>query len=174
MKFGYLVLFFTSFAVAFAVVPTIAAQSSAPPDGKKKSVDTKKSATKTGTKKAGASVKTGSKRKGKSSGKSTTAAAGNWRTHQQAPTAERYKEIQQALITKGYLKSEPNGVWDAQSVDALKQFQTDQKLIPSGKINAASLIGLGLGGAGTSPSPSPQAGESVPDPGQSTRPDLNQ
>jgi peptidoglycan hydrolase-like protein with peptidoglycan-binding domain len=61
------------------------------------------------------------------------------------PTPDRYKEIQQALVEKGYLKSEPDGVWDDGSVEAMKRFQTDQKLSPTGKISAASLIGLGLG-----------------------------
>src|SRR5207302_962381 len=69
----------------------------------------------------------------------------NWRTRQMNPTQDRYKEIQQALVTKGYLKSEPTGVWDADSVGAMQRFQMDQKLTPNGKINAPSLIGLGLG-----------------------------
>ena len=64
---------------------------------------------------------------------------------QAAPTPERYKEIQGALAEKGYLKSEPSGVWDAESVDAMKRYQADQKQDPSGKITAASIIGLGLG-----------------------------
>ena len=61
------------------------------------------------------------------------------------PTPDRYRDIQQALVEKGYLKSEPNGVWDTQSSDALRQFQTDQKLSVTGRISSASLIGLGLG-----------------------------
>jgi putative peptidoglycan binding protein len=64
---------------------------------------------------------------------------------QAAPSADRYKEIQHALASKGYLKSEPSGVWDADSVAAMRQFQTDRKLDPSGKLTAASLIDLGLG-----------------------------
>jgi hypothetical protein len=64
---------------------------------------------------------------------------------QAAPTPQRYKEIQDALAAKGYLKSEGTGVWDAQSIDALKRYQADQKEDPTGKITAASLIGLGLG-----------------------------
>ncbi|HZL56937.1 MAG TPA: peptidoglycan-binding domain-containing protein [Bryobacteraceae bacterium] len=64
---------------------------------------------------------------------------------QALPSADRYKEIQQALASKGYLKSEPTGVWDAHSVDAMRQFQSDRKLDPSGKLTAASLIDLGLG-----------------------------
>jgi hypothetical protein len=64
---------------------------------------------------------------------------------QQVPTPDRYKEIQGALVARGYLKSEANGVWDAQSVDAMKRFQADQKQDATGKLTAASLIGLGLG-----------------------------
>ena len=64
---------------------------------------------------------------------------------QSAPTPERYKEIQQALIDKGYLKSEPTGVWDADTSDAMRRFQQDQNLSVTGKISAASLISLGLG-----------------------------
>src|SRR5580698_261322 len=76
---------------------------------------------------------------------SSDIAGSSFRPRQSGPTPERYREIQQALVDKGYLKSEPSGVWDAQSTDALRQFQTDQKLTPTGKITAASLIGLGLG-----------------------------
>ena len=67
------------------------------------------------------------------------------RSYQQAPTPDRYKEIQQALATKGYLKDEPNGEWGAGSVDALKRFQADQNLTPDGKLNSLSLIALVLG-----------------------------
>jgi peptidoglycan hydrolase-like protein with peptidoglycan-binding domain len=66
-------------------------------------------------------------------------------TRQQTPTPERYKEIQQALANKGYLKSEPTGVWTPESADALRQFQTENNLSPTGKLSAASLISLGLG-----------------------------
>ncbi len=67
------------------------------------------------------------------------------RSYQQAPTADRYREIQQALISKGYLHGEANGEWGPDSVDALKRFQTDQNLTADGKIGALSLIALGLG-----------------------------
>jgi endonuclease YncB( thermonuclease family) len=67
------------------------------------------------------------------------------RYFQQAPTPDRYKEIQQALVAKGYFKGEPNGEWGAESSDALKRFQADQSLMPDGKINSLSLIALGLG-----------------------------
>ncbi len=73
-------------------------------------------------------------------------AKATWRTRQAAPTADRYKEIQQALATKGYLKPEDaTGVWNQNSVEALKRFQTEQKIESTGKINSLSLIALGLG-----------------------------
>jgi hypothetical protein len=64
---------------------------------------------------------------------------------QQHPDTERLVQIQRALAEKGYFKGEPNGAWDADSVAALKQFQTERNLPPDGKITALSLIGLGLG-----------------------------
>ena len=63
----------------------------------------------------------------------------------QQPSAERYKEIQQALAGKGYFNSEPDGTWGPASIDALKRFQHDQKLVEDGKIGSLSLIALGLG-----------------------------
>ena len=66
-------------------------------------------------------------------------------SYQNAPTPERYKEIQQALVEKGYLQGEPNGEWSTDSVGALKRFQADQNLTPDGKISSLSLIALGLG-----------------------------
>jgi hypothetical protein len=62
------------------------------------------------------------------------------------PSPERYKEIQEALVSKGYLKpEEAGGAWSQSSMDALKRFQTDQNLESTGKINSLSLIALGLG-----------------------------
>lgn len=84
--------------------------------------------------------KTTAKRGGK---KSSSKAA--WRSRQLAPTPDRYKDIQSALATRGYLKQAPTGAWDAASADALRHFQQDQNLEPSGKLNSLSLIALGLG-----------------------------
>jgi hypothetical protein len=68
------------------------------------------------------------------------------RPRQMQPTAERYHEIQNALVAKGYLKPEQaTGAWDQDSIDALKKFQAEQKLDASGKITSLSLIALGLG-----------------------------
>jgi hypothetical protein len=80
-----------------------------------------------------------------------------WRNRQLQPTQERYKEIQQALLAKGYLQPEhANGVWDQNSADALKQFQTTQNISASGKINSLSLIALGLGPKHEDTLPRPQ------------------
>lgn len=69
-----------------------------------------------------------------------------WRNRQMAPTADRYKEIQAALVSKGYLQAEQaTGVWDQNSIEALRKFQADQNLESSGKINSLSIIALGLG-----------------------------
>lgn len=114
----------------------------------------KKAPTKAGAKsKVGATTKatgktavTATARSKRAKGKAVkTPPAATWRTRQQIPTPDRYKEIQQALVDKGYLKGEPTGVWDADSAGAMQRFQMDQKLTPTGKINAPSLIGLGLG-----------------------------
>jgi peptidoglycan hydrolase-like protein with peptidoglycan-binding domain len=67
------------------------------------------------------------------------------RSYQQAPTPERYKDIQQALVSKGYFHGEPNGEWGPDSADALKHFQAEQNLTPDGKLTSLSLIALGLG-----------------------------
>ena len=68
------------------------------------------------------------------------------RPRQLQPTADRYRQIQDALVAKGYLKAEQaTGSWDQNSVDALKRFQAEQKLDATGKITSMSLIALGLG-----------------------------
>lgn len=64
---------------------------------------------------------------------------------QQAPSPDRYKEIQQALIQKGYLQGEASGSWGPESTQALQRFQQDQNLKADGKLDSLSLIALGLG-----------------------------
>jgi peptidoglycan hydrolase-like protein with peptidoglycan-binding domain len=99
----------------------------------------KKAPAKSTTKKTASTKKSSSK-------KAPAKSAPSWRNTQRTPTPERYKDIQQALATKGYLQTgSPNGVWDNSSVEALKKFQQDQNLEPSGKIDSLSLIALGLG-----------------------------
>jgi peptidoglycan hydrolase-like protein with peptidoglycan-binding domain len=64
---------------------------------------------------------------------------------QQQPTTDRYRQIQQALADRGYFQGAADGMWGAESVEALKRFQTAQNLDADGKIGALSLIALGLG-----------------------------
>ena len=64
---------------------------------------------------------------------------------QMQPSQDRYREIQTALAQKGYLRSEPTGSWDAESSNAMKQFQRDQNIEADGKLSSLSLIALGLG-----------------------------
>jgi hypothetical protein len=78
--------------------------------------------------------------------KKKVAVRGSHAKSQAAPSPERYKEIQEALVAKGYLPSDQaTGQWNDASVDALKRFQADQKIDSNGRINSLSLIALGLG-----------------------------
>ena len=91
----------------------------------------------------------------KKGGSSTASARGKntsrrpavtWRNRQTVPSADRYKEIQSALVSRGYLNAEEaNGVWGPASIDAMKRFQAEQNIESTGKINSLSLIALGLG-----------------------------
>jgi hypothetical protein len=97
--------------------------------------------------KATSSTEHTTKSTAKGSGKRRTVAkrkpkGPSYQTH---PTPERYQEIQQALADKGYYKGPVNGEWGDDSTDALKRFQTDNKIYSDGKVNSLSLIQLGLG-----------------------------
>jgi hypothetical protein len=102
------------------------------------------SAHKTATKPA---AKTGSTRQSvRRTGTKQYRAPALWRPRQLTPSADRYKEIQTALVSRGYLPAEEaTGVWGQSSVDALKRFQSEQNLESSGRISSLSLIALGLG-----------------------------
>jgi hypothetical protein len=146
MKYSLPLFLFTVLAASLALPQSNTAPSNTATAKKSQVVPGKTASKKAATKSASipkkgtsASKKTASAKKGKASKKSVAVA------RQMAPTPERYKEIQQSLADKGYLKSEPNGVWDEQSMDALRQFQTEKKLSPTGKLSSASLIALGLG-----------------------------
>jgi peptidoglycan hydrolase-like protein with peptidoglycan-binding domain len=64
---------------------------------------------------------------------------------QQHPTQERYKQIEEALAARGYLHTAPDGRWGPDSVEALRNFQAEHQLSPTGRLDAQSLIQLGLG-----------------------------
>lgn len=99
-------------------------------------------AKKTTAKKATAAKKTAKKQTAR---RRAPARKQSWRTGQMAPTRERYREIQQALIDKGYYEGSPDGVWGSDCTEALKKFQQDQNLRPDGKLDSLTLISLGLG-----------------------------
>lgn len=61
------------------------------------------------------------------------------------PSSDRIRLIQQALAERGYLRSEPTGVWSPASIEALKRFEADQNVKVDGKIDSKILIALGLG-----------------------------
>ena len=117
-------------------------------------------APKISTKKKTASSKTSSSKKTASKKKTTVVR----RVAQQQPTAERYKEIQQALADKGYFHGPVDGAWGADSTDALKRFQREQNLEDDGKIGALSLIALGLGPPRSAATANPAPGSSQPVP----------
>jgi hypothetical protein len=133
----------------------------------KKTTSAKKTPTKSAasaTKKKAAPSKVGSRTTASRRGKKGPAKRVTWRNRQLAPTPQRYKEIQDALAAKGYLKPEDaNGTWTQASVDALKKFQAGQNLDSTGKINSLSLIALGLGPKREPAAPKPPP-ESTPAP----------
>lgn len=61
------------------------------------------------------------------------------------PASNRLREVQTALIERGYLQGDGNGVWSAQCVEALKRFEASQNVRIDGKIDSKMLIALGLG-----------------------------
>lgn len=81
---------------------------------------------------------------------------------QKAPTADRIREIQDALSREGALDGKPSGKWDATTVEAMKKFQGNHGLNPTGKIDAVTLEKLGLG--------SDTAGKGAPIPSASSTP----
>jgi len=109
---------------------------------KKRASPAKKGVSTVSARKPGTATKSASSR-----GKKTTPRRGvTWRNRQLSPSPDRYREIQGALAAKGFLKPEDaTGTWNQTSSDALKQFQAEQNLESSGKINSLSLIALGLG-----------------------------
>jgi peptidoglycan hydrolase-like protein with peptidoglycan-binding domain len=84
---------------------------------------------------------------------------------QKAPTAERIKEIQQALGKDGLYAGAPTGMWDGPTVEGLRNFQAANGLRATGKLDARSLqkLGLGSGIAGVA-APIPSAAASSTDP----------
>jgi peptidoglycan hydrolase-like protein with peptidoglycan-binding domain len=156
-------------AVSITALVLATAAFSQPPAPKKKTATAAGTKAKAVPHAAAASAKTGTAKKSVSKSAATKSAAGRPAASitvskaasksgtksrrvvarrpplQQQPTADRYKEIQQALADKGYFQGPVDGAWNPGSVEALKRFQKDQNLDPDGKIGSLSLIALGLG-----------------------------
>jgi Putative peptidoglycan binding domain len=122
-----------------AVQPTTPAKKTV---AKKKAPPARKGSATASSRKPGTTTRSATSR-----GKKTTGKRGvSWRNRQISPTPDRYREIQGALASKGYLKPEDaTGTWNQTSSDAMKKFQAEQNLDSNGKINSLSLIALGLG-----------------------------
>jgi hypothetical protein len=54
------------------------------------------------------------------------------------------EHVQEELAQRGYYAGKVNGIVTRDFQDALRRFQSDQRLVPSGLINQASLFALGL------------------------------
>jgi hypothetical protein len=58
---------------------------------------------------------------------------------------QRTEQIQEALVEAGDLHETPTGRWDAQTREAMKEYQTSNGFQPTGVPDAKSLMKLGLG-----------------------------
>jgi peptidoglycan hydrolase-like protein with peptidoglycan-binding domain len=109
--------------------------------------------------KPSSAAKPGSKaHHGKSTKKTTSRQRG-----QKEPSSDRISEIQTALAKDGSFTGNPNGKWDAATVDAMKKYQEAHGLNPSGKLDAKTLQKLGLGSqtAGLAPPMPPVSSSSL-------------
>ena len=59
-------------------------------------------------------------------------------------TAKEVRVVQQALFNRGYLMKQPSGILDAETRQAVRDFQKAQSLEVTGKIDTATLAKLGL------------------------------
>lgn len=95
---------------------------------------------------ASTTTKTSAAKKGAAKKPIAKRPAVTWRNRQTVPSTDRYREIQNALASRGFLPPEQaTGSWNQTSTDALRRFQEEQNLEASGKVNSLSLIALGLG-----------------------------
>jgi hypothetical protein len=168
-------------ALAWNANGTLAAQEKAPPKKttpKKTGVPARKSVVRSSSKKGAppAQKRTSATspptpgtttRSASSRGKKAPTRRVTWRNRQMTPSPERYREIQGALASKGFLNPEDaTGTWNQASSDALKKFQSEQNLESTGKINSLSLIALGLGPKRETASAAPPKPVPAPPPGQ--------
>jgi peptidoglycan hydrolase-like protein with peptidoglycan-binding domain len=127
---------FAAFGAAFLLCLSTAPSSVAGPPHPQQSSGTSSAAPSTSASSTTAKKKTSKTSKKRRSKREPT---------QKAPTPERISEIQSALSRRGYYQGQPNGKWDANTVNAMQKFQSENGLDANGKINAVSLQKLGLG-----------------------------
>lgn len=91
---------------------------------------------------------------------------------QTAPTPARISEIQSTLAAQGAYKGQPNGKWDAATIQAMKDYQSAHGLTATGKLDALTLQKLGLGSeiAGRAAPAPPEQPHAVPASGQQQTP----
>lgn len=75
---------------------------------------------------------------------------------------ERVLEIQNALIARGYLEGPPSGVYDAETVNAMKRFQQAENLDITGYPTALALRRLGLKPGPNGSASAADSGEAIP------------
>jgi peptidoglycan hydrolase-like protein with peptidoglycan-binding domain len=112
------------------------------------------------TARASAAAQSSTKKKKSNSSKSKGKKKAAKVKGQTAPTSDRIREIQTALNREGALNTEPTGKWDDATTDAMRKFQENHGLNPTGKIDAGTLNKLGLG--------SDTAGKGAPTPSGSS------
>jgi hypothetical protein len=69
----------------------------------------------------------------------------HWKLSQSAPSADRVGEIQTALSKQGFYEGETSGRWDDSTMGAVRHFQQQNGLDPTGRLDALTLQKLGLG-----------------------------
>jgi hypothetical protein len=145
--------FYTTLAAALLTASALLGQSTTTPPRKTTTpparIPVHTSTTRSTTAHPAASIQQSSSRKAAP----RQSAASRYTPRQSGPTPERYKEIQEALISKGYMQGPATGAWDQNSMDAMRKFQSDQKQDPTGKVTAKALIDLGLGPKDETPPP---------------------
>lgn len=161
MRLPALWLTFTLLAAANSAAPRKAAEPSSPPVSARKGTGQPAPKAQAPARKSTTAKKTASSKTRKQPARQR-----GWRAGQQAPTRERYAEIQQALVERGYLDAQPAGLWGPEWVEALKRFQQEHNLEPSGKLNSLTLIALGLGPNRNSRSALPTGGADGQPPSQ--------
>lgn len=67
------------------------------------------------------------------------------------PDQARVRQIQQALLDKGYTNFQPNGQWDEATLTPLRKIADDKGWQTTNVPDARVLIMLGLGGPNTDP-----------------------